>query len=119
MRAAGPARSASGCSARCRARRRGRESSDGRRGVGAGATDEGTGWSPTFVEPLPIDTQSCAGITCSPAVHYLRDWSLPLQSLATVLRRATPLEACVERQRAAGSHDVSAAEADERDRAEN
>jgi SAM-dependent methyltransferase len=37
-------------------------------------------------QPLAVDAGSCDGITCSLALHYLRDWTVPLQSFATALR---------------------------------
>jgi SAM-dependent methyltransferase len=39
-----------------------------------------------LAEPLPLQPRSCDGITCSLALHYLRDWKVPLQSFASVLR---------------------------------
>ena len=36
--------------------------------------------------PLPLEPQSLDGITCSLALHYLRDWSVPLRSFAAALR---------------------------------
>ncbi|WP_405167768.1 class I SAM-dependent methyltransferase [Nocardia sp. NBC_01499] len=37
-------------------------------------------------EPLPLDAGSFDGITCSLALHYLRDWTVPLRSFASALR---------------------------------
>jgi len=37
-------------------------------------------------EPLPIEEGSCDGVTCSLALHYLRDWTVPLRSFASALR---------------------------------
>jgi SAM-dependent methyltransferase len=39
-----------------------------------------------FAEPLPLEPESVDGITCSLALHYLRDWTVPLRSFAQVLR---------------------------------
>lgn len=39
-----------------------------------------------LAEPLPLEAESCDGITCSLALHYLRDWSIALDSFARVLR---------------------------------
>jgi SAM-dependent methyltransferase len=39
-----------------------------------------------LAEPLPIEPQSLDGITCSLALHYVRDWSVPLGSFASALR---------------------------------
>jgi ubiquinone/menaquinone biosynthesis C-methylase UbiE len=39
-----------------------------------------------FAEPLPLEPRSVDGITCSLALHYLRDWTVPLRSFAEVLR---------------------------------
>jgi SAM-dependent methyltransferase len=39
-----------------------------------------------FAEPLPLEPRSVDGITCSLALHYLRDWTVPLRSFADVLR---------------------------------
>ena len=36
--------------------------------------------------PLPVRPQSVDGITCSLALHYLRDWTAPLRSFAQMLR---------------------------------
>ena len=36
--------------------------------------------------PLPVEPQSLDGITSSLALHYVRDWSVPLQSFASALR---------------------------------
>jgi SAM-dependent methyltransferase len=36
--------------------------------------------------PLPLEPASLDGITCSLALHYLRDWGVPLRSFATALR---------------------------------
>ena len=36
--------------------------------------------------PLPVAPRSVDGITCSLALHYLRDWTVPLTSFATALR---------------------------------
>ena len=37
-------------------------------------------------EPLPVEPASADGITCSLALHYLADWSVPLRSFAAALR---------------------------------
>jgi SAM-dependent methyltransferase len=39
-----------------------------------------------LAEPLPLEPRSLDGITCSLALHYLKDWTTPLQSFATALR---------------------------------
>ena len=39
-----------------------------------------------LAEPLPLEPRSFDGITCSLALHYLRDWIVPLRSLAGLLR---------------------------------
>ena len=39
-----------------------------------------------LAEPLPLEPRSLDGITCSLALHYLRDWSVPLRSFASALR---------------------------------
>ncbi|MDV3128710.1 class I SAM-dependent methyltransferase [Mycobacterium sp. 21AC1] len=39
-----------------------------------------------LAEPLPLDAGTFDGITCSLALHYLRDWTVPLRSFASVLR---------------------------------
>lgn len=39
-----------------------------------------------LAEPLPLPPASIDGITSSLTLHYLRDWSAPLTSFATVLR---------------------------------
>jgi len=39
-----------------------------------------------LAEPLPIETGSLDGITCSLALHYLRDWEVPLRSFRNSLR---------------------------------
>jgi SAM-dependent methyltransferase len=36
--------------------------------------------------PLPLEPRSLDGITCSLALHYVADWSVPLQSFASALR---------------------------------
>jgi SAM-dependent methyltransferase len=41
---------------------------------------------PDLAEPLPVAPGSCDGVTCSLTLHYLRDWTVPLQSFATALR---------------------------------
>src|SRR6202034_1605542 len=37
-------------------------------------------------EPLPLEPRSLDGITCSLALHYVEDWSVPLRSFAAALR---------------------------------
>jgi ubiquinone/menaquinone biosynthesis C-methylase UbiE len=37
-------------------------------------------------EPLPLDPKSVDGVTCSLALHYLKDWDVALGSFAQVLR---------------------------------
>lgn len=37
-------------------------------------------------EPLPVEPASVDGITCSLALHYLADWTVPPRSFATALR---------------------------------
>ncbi len=39
-----------------------------------------------LAEPLPLEPGSVDGVTCSLALHYLRDWTTPLTSFATALR---------------------------------
>lgn len=39
-----------------------------------------------LAEPLPLEPRSLDGVTCSLALHYLRDWSVPLRSFASALR---------------------------------
>ena len=39
-----------------------------------------------LAEPLPLETDSVDGITCSLVLHYLEDWTVPLQSFADALR---------------------------------
>jgi SAM-dependent methyltransferase len=39
-----------------------------------------------LAEPLPLEPRSVDGITCSLALHYIRDWSTPLRSFASALR---------------------------------
>jgi SAM-dependent methyltransferase len=39
-----------------------------------------------LAEPLPLETGSLDGITCSLALHYVEDLSVPLQSFAAALR---------------------------------
>jgi SAM-dependent methyltransferase len=41
-----------------------------------------------LAEPLPLEPRSLDGITCSLALHYLHDWSVPLRSFASALRPA-------------------------------
>jgi SAM-dependent methyltransferase len=39
-----------------------------------------------LAKPLPLEPRSLDGITCSLALHYVADWSVPLKSFATALR---------------------------------
>jgi SAM-dependent methyltransferase len=39
-----------------------------------------------LARPLPLEPRSLDGITCSLALHYIADWSVPLQSFASALR---------------------------------
>lgn len=39
-----------------------------------------------LAEPLPVDPNSVDGVTCSLALHYLEDWTIPLRSFARALR---------------------------------
>ncbi len=39
-----------------------------------------------LAEPLPLEPRSLDGITSSLALHYVRDWSVPLRSFAAALR---------------------------------
>jgi SAM-dependent methyltransferase len=39
-----------------------------------------------LAEPLPLEPRSLDGITCSLALHYVADWSVPLLSFASALR---------------------------------
>jgi SAM-dependent methyltransferase len=39
-----------------------------------------------LAQPLPLEPRSLDGITCSLALHYVADWSVPLRSFAAALR---------------------------------
>jgi SAM-dependent methyltransferase len=39
-----------------------------------------------LAQPLALEPGSLDGVTCSLALHYLRDWSVPLGSFAQALR---------------------------------
>jgi SAM-dependent methyltransferase len=39
-----------------------------------------------LAKPLPLEPASLDGITCSLALHYVADWSIPLRSFASALR---------------------------------
>ena len=39
-----------------------------------------------LAEPLPLEPGSLDGVTCSLALHYVADWSVPLRSFASGLR---------------------------------
>jgi SAM-dependent methyltransferase len=39
-----------------------------------------------LARPLPLEPGSLDGITCSLALHYVADWSVPLRSFASALR---------------------------------
>jgi SAM-dependent methyltransferase len=39
-----------------------------------------------LAKPLPLEATSLDGVTCSLALHYLEDWSVPLRSFASALR---------------------------------
>jgi len=39
-----------------------------------------------LAQPLPLEPGSLDGITCSLALHYVADWSVPLRSFASALR---------------------------------
>jgi SAM-dependent methyltransferase len=39
-----------------------------------------------LAEPLPLEPRSLDGITCSLALHYVADWSVPLRSFAATLK---------------------------------
>lgn len=39
-----------------------------------------------LAEPLPLPPGSLDGVTCSLALHYLADWTVPLRSFAELLR---------------------------------
>jgi len=39
-----------------------------------------------LAEPLPLEPRSLDGVTSSLALHYIRDWSVPLGSFASALR---------------------------------
>jgi SAM-dependent methyltransferase len=41
-----------------------------------------------LAKPLPLEPGSLDGITCSLALHYVADWSVPLRSFASALRPA-------------------------------
>ncbi len=49
-------------------------------------SDRGHLFVADFAEPLPLEPRSIDGITCSLALHYLKDWTVPLRSFADVLR---------------------------------
>jgi SAM-dependent methyltransferase len=49
---------------------------------------EGRFFVADLAEPLPLAPGSLDGITCSLALHYLRDWSEALRSFASALRPA-------------------------------
>jgi SAM-dependent methyltransferase len=50
--------------------------------------DQGRFLVADLAEPLPLEPGSLDGITCSLALHYLRDWSVALGSFASALRPA-------------------------------
>lgn len=39
-----------------------------------------------LAEPLPLEDRSLDGVTCSLALHYLADWTVPLSSFRAALR---------------------------------
>ena len=39
-----------------------------------------------LAKPLPLEPTSLDGVTCSLALHYVADWSVPLRSFASALR---------------------------------
>jgi SAM-dependent methyltransferase len=39
-----------------------------------------------LARPLPLEPRSLDGITCSLALHYIADWSVPLRSFASALK---------------------------------
>lgn len=39
-----------------------------------------------LADDLPLEPRSFDGVTCSLALHYLRDWQVPLASFARILR---------------------------------
>jgi SAM-dependent methyltransferase len=39
-----------------------------------------------LAQPLPLEPASLDGVTCSLALHYVADWSVPLRSFASALR---------------------------------
>ncbi|HWD50754.1 MAG TPA: class I SAM-dependent methyltransferase [Acidimicrobiales bacterium] len=39
-----------------------------------------------LAEPLPVEPGTLDGVTCSLALHYLRDWAVPLRSFRQALR---------------------------------
>lgn len=39
-----------------------------------------------LADPLPIAPNSLDGITCSLALHYVQNWSVPLRSFASALQ---------------------------------
>jgi len=39
-----------------------------------------------LAEPLPLENEILDGITCSLALHYIRDWEVPLRSFRNSLR---------------------------------
>lgn len=48
--------------------------------------DRGRFFVADLAEPLTLDPGSVDGVTCSLALHYLEDWTVPLRSFARVLR---------------------------------
>jgi SAM-dependent methyltransferase len=48
--------------------------------------DRGRFFVADLAEPLPLDPESLDGVTSSLALHYVRDWSVPLRSFASALR---------------------------------
>ena len=85
MPAADPERRHSGCWNRRRYRRRRHQSrmieEAERRCAGRGRF-----LVADLARPLPLEPRSLDGITCSLALHYTADWSVPLRSFASALR---------------------------------
>ncbi|HEV3266710.1 MAG TPA: class I SAM-dependent methyltransferase [Acidimicrobiales bacterium] len=50
--------------------------------------DRGRFFVADLAEPLPLESGSLDGITCSLALHYIRDWEEPLRSFRDSLRPA-------------------------------
>ena len=49
-------------------------------------SDRGSFFVADLASPLPLVPDSVDGVTCSLVLHYLRDWSVALESFARILR---------------------------------